>query len=128
MQAQADIALIALGTNDAKPQNWKFKDEFNKDYKAIIAALRKENPDIKIYCLKAVPSLLGDDSISGARVEKEVNPQIEKVARQMKCTVVDLYTPMKPHPDYLPDKVHPNAAGHALMADAVYKAVSSDAK
>ncbi len=128
VQAKADIALIALGTNDAKPQNWKFKDEFAKDYKAIIEALRKENPEIKIYCLKAIPSLLGDDSISGTRVAKEVNPQIEKVARQMKCTVVDLYTPMKPHPEFLPDKVHPNAAGHAVMAETLYKALVPAAK
>lgn len=28
---QPDIVLIKLGTNDTKPQNWKYKDEFMGD-------------------------------------------------------------------------------------------------
>ena len=29
---QPDIVLIKLGTNDTKPQNWKYKTEFENDY------------------------------------------------------------------------------------------------
>src|SRR5438046_5593511 len=32
-----DVVIIMLGTNDTKPQNWKFKDEFAADYKDMIA-------------------------------------------------------------------------------------------
>lgn len=30
-----DIVLIKLGTNDTKPQNWKYKEQFAKDYQAL---------------------------------------------------------------------------------------------
>ncbi|MEG0587302.1 MAG: GDSL-type esterase/lipase family protein [Akkermansia sp.] len=125
LEAKADIALIALGTNDSKPQNWKFKKEFASDYKALIEALRKDNPKIQIYCLKAIPSLQGDDQISATRVAKEVNPLIERIAKQNKCKLIDLFTPMKSHTDFIADTVHPNPAGHAIMADVIYEAITS---
>lgn len=35
-----DIVLIKLGTNDTKPQNWKYKEQFAKDYQALIDTYR----------------------------------------------------------------------------------------
>ena len=31
-----DIIIIKLGTNDSKPQNWKFAEEFEQDYIDLI--------------------------------------------------------------------------------------------
>ena len=46
-------------------------------------------------------------------------------ARYMaKCRVIDLYTPMKGEGSKVPDKVHPNGAGHAIMAQHIYKAIT----
>lgn len=36
----------------------------------------------------------------------------------------DLYTPMKGEGSKVPDKVHPNGAGHAIMAQHIYKAIT----
>lgn len=122
-----DIALIALGTNDSKPQNWKFKGEFIKDYKAMINDLRQSNPNIIIYCLKAIPST-SNEGIRGEIIEKGVNPMIEKIAAENKCNIIDLFSEMKDHTDLLPDKVHPNADGHAIMGKKVYNTIMSGKK
>lgn len=34
------IVLIKLGTNDTKPQNWRYKDSFKKDYQNLIDTIR----------------------------------------------------------------------------------------
>lgn len=124
LDSKPDIALIALGTNDSKPQNWKHKQDFESDYTAIINGLRKENPKIRIYCLKAIPTL-SNLGINGAVIEHEINPVIEETAKKNHCSVIDLFSAMKDHTDLLPDKVHPNAAGHAVMANAIYKEIST---
>ncbi len=124
----ADIVTIALGTNDSKPHNWKHSKDFVRDYKSMINEIRRQNPNVRIYCLKAIPSLLGDDSISGRRIEKEVNPRIEKIAKQEKCQLIDLWTVMDAHRNQLPDGVHPNATGHKVMAEAIAKQLQEDLK
>lgn len=122
LNSKSDIALISLGTNDSKVNNWKLKSEFAKDYKAIINDLRKSNPKIEIYCLKLIPSTDRAD-IRGDVIEQEINPMIEKIAKDNQCKVIDLFGEMKNHTDLLPDKVHPNPAGHSIIANAIYKAV-----
>lgn len=47
LNSHAQIAIIALGTNDAKPQNRKFLSEFKQNYAAIIAELRETCPAFK---------------------------------------------------------------------------------
>ena len=37
--------------------------------------------------------------------------------------VIDLYKVLAPHPELLPDGVHPNGDGAALMAKAIYKRI-----
>ena len=122
LNGKFDVALIALGTNDSKPQNWKHKDEFIKDYKAIIHDLRQSNPKIKIYCLKAPPST-STHEIRGEIIEREINPMIEKIATDNQCRTIDIFTPMKNRPDLFPDKVHPNAEGHSIIAREVNKSI-----
>ena len=35
-----DVVVIKLGTNDSKPQNWKYKDEFMTDAQQMIDELK----------------------------------------------------------------------------------------
>jgi lysophospholipase L1-like esterase len=46
---QPDIAIIKLGTNDTKPQNWQYGDEFKKDLEQMIAKLNPKRTKI-ILC------------------------------------------------------------------------------
>lgn len=119
-----DVAIIALGTNDSKPQNWRHKEDFSSNYKALIKSLRAANPQVKIYCLQAVPAYLPPGSISDVSIRGEINPLIAAVAKEMKCELIDLYTPLLGKKELLPDQVHPNATGHALMASNICAALT----
>lgn len=59
VQAKAflpDVVIIKLGTNDTKPQNWKYSDEFLSDYRAMITEMRNLPSHPKIYLCKPVPA------------------------------------------------------------------------
>ncbi len=123
-QIEGDIILLALGTNDTKPVNWKGAAAFSKEYEKMIKDLRANNPKAKIYCLLPVPAFPENYGIRDTIIKGEVVPAIKKVARKNKCGVIDLYTPMAGQGAKLPDKVHPNGEGHAIMAENIYKGIT----
>lgn len=123
IDTKATVAIIALGTNDAKPQNRKFMDEFKQDYTDIIKALRSVNPKIKIYCAIPLPSWGGPNAIDGETVAKTIIPLVKQIAKDNKCETIDFYNPFKDKPTLLPDKIHPNAEGQILMAETVLRAI-----
>ena len=47
-----DIAIIKLGTNDTKPQNWKHSAEFKQDLEQMIKALG----NAKIFLCTPIPA------------------------------------------------------------------------
>ena len=127
LQIKPDVVTIALGTNDTKPGNWKNKAEFEADYKAMIAELRKANPKAIIYCCLPPPAGSNKWGINGTTIKGEVIPLVRKVAKEMNCYVIDLYESLDGKAGCIPDNVHPNAAGHKFMAAAIYKALTGKA-
>lgn len=115
-----DVLLIGMGTNDSKKRNWCHKDDFVSNYKEIIAEFRKRNPKVKVYCLLPIPSQEAKEGgISKECIAGEVIPLIRQVARGTKSKVIDLNKVMKDKDSLLVDGVHPNAEGHALMAEHI---------
>ena len=53
------------------------------------------------------------------QIEKEIIPLIRQVAKSTKSRVIDLNKVMKDKGSLLVDGVHPNAEGHALMAEHI---------
>ena len=94
IQWNPDIVIIMLGTNDSKPQNWKFKDEFVADYHRMITAFDTLSSKPKIYLVKVVPVFQTSWGISDTVVKNEINPLIEKIASEKKLQLIDLYTPL----------------------------------
>lgn len=125
LELKADVATIALGTNDSKPDNWAKKAEFEADYKAMIEELRKANPKVIIYCCLPPPIGANKWSMNGEVMKNEIIPLIRKVAADTKCHVIDLHAAFDGKNGFAPkDLVHPNDEGHTLMAAAVYKALT----
>jgi lysophospholipase L1-like esterase len=79
--AAPDVVIIMLGTNDSKPWNWKFKDQFTSDYAALANyyAGMVSHPQIYAVLPPPVPGT-GNYGINEANVDQEI-PMIEKVAR-----------------------------------------------
>jgi acyl-CoA thioesterase I len=123
-----DVVLIKLGTNDAKPQNWKFKDEFMTDYDAMIKELAAlPSRPLIILCLP-VPAYGTNFNINDSIVNNVVVKWVTMVAWQNKLQVIDLYQPLSNHPEWFPDKIHPNAAGAEEMAKVVARKLQSNKK
>ena len=123
MAMKADIYVVKLGTNDTKPQNWKHKDQFEVDTRTLVAEIRAANPKARIYLCTPVPAYPGNFGITDTGI-REVGPLVRKVAESEKTGLIDLYTPLSNHPEFFPDKVHPNSAGYKVLAGVVYEGVT----
>lgn len=117
------VVVIMLGTNDTKPQNWKFHDEFVADYNNLIAQFAKlaSKPRILI-CRPPFVSGTNAYAIVETGIRAEI-PMIDTVARENGVRVIDNHAAFEKNPALLPDHVHPNEEGYAVLARTVYEAV-----
>ncbi len=53
---------------------------------------------------------------------------IDQVAHEEGATVIDMHAALEPHPELMPDRVHPNTAGAAIMAATVAKAIVASSR
>ncbi|EON79113.1 hypothetical protein ADIS_0342 [Lunatimonas lonarensis] len=115
-----DILVIKLGTNDSKPQNWVYKGDFLSDYQDMVAAFKEVMPEAgQIYLCLPVPVFEDNWGITESIIVKEMAPQIKKVARNAKASLIDLRKPFLKKKGLFPDGVHPNAEGNAQMAEII---------
>lgn len=119
-----DVIIIKLGTNDSKPQNWKYKDEFETDYLKLIHELKALPSHPIIILCQAVPVLGVRYGISDEIVNNEINPLIRKIAVAETLPCIDLYTPLLEFKNHFPDGIHPDETGAAKIAQVVYKALT----
>jgi len=119
-----DVLIVKLGTNDTKPQNWKHQDQFEADYKWLIEQFRKANPEVRVYLCLPVPAFPGNWGINDKTIREGVIPAVRKLAKECQTQIIDLYAALEGKKELVPDKVHPNAEGAAIMARTVYKALT----
>lgn len=124
LDLKPDVATIALGTNDSKLPIGKDNADFEADYKAMIAELRKANPKVIIYCCLPPPAFPGKWGIKDAVIKGEIIPLILKVAQDTGCNVIDLYAALDGKKELVPDTVHPGPDGQKRLAAAVYEALT----
>ena len=119
-----NVVVIMLGTNDTKPQNWKFKDQLAADYKDLIGRFAKLPSKPRIFICRPVPVPgSGNWGINEPGVQEEI-PIIDKVAGETASGVIDMHAALADHPELFPDRVHPNTAGATAMARAACKALT----
>jgi acyl-CoA thioesterase I len=118
------VVIIKLGTNDTKPQNWKFKSDFVGDYMDMINRFAALPSKPRIWICYPVPAYAERWGISDARIKNEVIPLIYQIARREHVPVINLYGPLSGRPKLFPDRIHPNAEGANLIAKEVYKTLT----
>ena len=127
LQFRPDIAVVHLGINDTDPRNWpNYRDEFIPDYLALIDSLRAANPHVRILVARLTP--IGVDHPrfdSGTRKwREEISQAVQQVADIARVEWIDFYAPLVPHPDWLPDAVHPDARGAEVLAKVAYAGIT----
>ena len=118
------IVIIKLGTNDTKPQNWKYKDAFARDYADMIDRFSELPARPRIWVCYPVPAFAERWEINEFIIKNEVIPAISQVARKKRVPVINLYQPLSGKPKYFPDDIHPNAEGAFLIAKEIYKTLT----
>lgn len=122
-----DIVIIKLGTNDTKPQNWKFKDQFARDYADMIDRFSELSAHPRIWICYPVPAFSERWGINEFVIKNEVIPIISRVSRKAHVPIINLYQPLSGKPKYFPDDIHPNAEGAFLIAKEIYAALTGRA-
>ena len=124
-----DIAVIHLGLNDTDPRNWpNYRDEFFGDYLAIIDTLRNINPSVDVYVCRMTPIFHWHRRFkSGTRDWYwQIQDEISAIAEYAGCEVIELNRYLYSRPDLMPDALHPDAEGAAIIARQVYSAITGD--
>ena len=122
------IAFIMLGSNDSVDPRWNIES-----YRAQLSALVDElesasTHDVQIV-LMAPPctfyhlnSAARDESINQVLGE-DIRLAVIDVAEEKGALYIDLYEFSEDHPEWFPDKLHPNEEGNAAFADYLYDQV-----
>ncbi len=124
-----NIVVIHLGINDTDPRDWPFfRDDFTKDYIALIRSFQAVNPKAQFYIAKMTPiSHRHHRFLAGTRDwHKLIQAAIERVARATGARLIDFYSPMLPFPNVQPDGIHPNKTGATILARTVYEALTGN--
>jgi lysophospholipase L1-like esterase len=139
------VMTIMLGMNDAgyKPFDQSLFDTFSKGYEHIIDSVKSTLPGIRITVIEPSPF---DDVTQTPRFEGGYNAVllrysefVKELAERDRLNVADLNRPMvedlkrayasspEDAKKIIPDRVHPGAMGHLLMAEALLKAWNAPA-
>ena len=102
--------------NDSKPKNWKYNETFKDDLRTLVKSFQSLPSSPKVYLCLPIPATAPAWNISDSVIVNGVIPYIKEVADEMNLEVLDLYTAFTPYVHLLPDSVHPNEDGAAVIA------------
>ncbi|SFN23196.1 Por secretion system C-terminal sorting domain-containing protein [Chitinophaga sp. YR627] len=117
------ILIISLGTNDAHPGNWVYKDDFYNDYAAMIDAFRQNGRNPAIYV--CFPLACYGDANQINNLQTSLIPIISQISIAKNVTVIDFNTPTQNQRNTLyNDNLHPNVAGAAVLANTAFNVIT----
>jgi len=119
-----DVVTICLGTNDSKPYNWIYKEEYIPDYSAMIDTFRALSSHPVVWIALPPPAFKLNLDIRDSIITTDIIPWLRQLALDKGCPVIDFYTPLKEHSNLFPDGIHPNTEGAAVMAMVLYEALT----
>lgn len=124
---EPDIAVLHLGVNDTDPRNFPhYGDRFVTDYIALIDSFRNKNANLRIIIANLSPLLSSHPRYrSGTRAWRDsIRSLIPIVAEVTGGELIDFGEILRDHPELLPDAIHPDARGAALLASEVASAIT----
>lgn len=118
------IVIIKLGTNDSKPQNWVYKNEFFSDYMDLVRTFRKNGRDPQIFICRPCPVVTDNFGITNSIVRDEIIPLADSVKKMTNSFMIDFYYTMLGKAGLISsDGVHPTEEGYKVMGQIAYDAL-----
>ena len=87
-----NIVTIKLGTNDSKPQNWRYKDQFGRDLSNMIDVFANLPSHPRVFVCLPVPAYGLQFDINPDIIKNEIIPIIKLVAKQKKGRRPSIFT------------------------------------
>ncbi len=125
----ADILILMLGSNDAKPENWTDADTFLAQYEALLNTYLSGEKLPKVYIGLCAEAFYLDGQTSGPAkydIEPAVVDTIVQTLRDssIPAEIIDIHTLTTEHPEWFAaDGIHPNNDGAMAIAKAVFDAI-----
>jgi lysophospholipase L1-like esterase len=116
------IAVVMLGTNDAKPNCEDSTSHFAADYIALLDELKSLMSKPKIWVVRP-PHIFDEAWLSGRVLSMNILPAIDEAAKQANLPLIDVYSAMD-KPELFFDGVHPNDVGAKIIADVICQAIT----
>ena len=121
-----DIVVIKLGTNDSKPKNWKYGNEFATDMQHMLDTLKALPTHPRIILATPIPALNALGTIDKEALTNEICPLIKDLAKKNKCELIDFQTLFQTTEGMMSgDGIHPTRKGAGQMAEIVFQAIIS---
>ncbi|HXK61089.1 MAG TPA: GDSL-type esterase/lipase family protein [Acidobacteriota bacterium] len=121
---QPNIVVMMLGTNDAHPPEWQERGaQFADDCRALIDHFAGLPSSPTIWLCLPAPLIPGRDDERMTNLHEKIMPLLRAVAKEKQVGLIDVYSNLVDCPELFPDKVHPNAAGAAIIAETVARAI-----
>ena len=124
LQSKPDIVFIDLGGNDSKLINRKFLHEINQDCQDMIDVFRTLPSHPRVIVMLPVVSFVTDTSgIWDDVIVHRVIPGLRQAAYEKNTEVLNMHPLLINHEELMPDKIHPNIEGAAIIANRLYESV-----
>jgi len=119
-----DVVIVMLGLNDAKPANWAHKEDFRHDYTDLVNSFRSLPEKPRVFICRSCPVTdPGTAGISPALFLEQL-PLVDALATELGVGLIDMHGALEKTPELLPDHVHPNNQGAAVLAATAFKALT----
>ena len=116
-----DLAIIMLGTNDAKPRNWKGAPHYRQQYLELIDYLQNLSKVPKIV-VNTIPTAFPMNGHMTYDLLPEALAAIPEVVKGLGLPVIDVGLATQGRPDLFPeDGVHTSTAGAKFIAETVFE-------
>ena len=120
------IVITKLGTNDSKPWNWKYKDDFFNDYVELIKEFRQNDRNPQIFVCFPPPVFKDGFGITNSIIHDNIMPIIDSVKKTCNTLLIDFNSTMINDSTFFPDGIHPNGDGYGIMAKIASDAVKAN--
>ncbi|MDR2475249.1 MAG: GDSL-type esterase/lipase family protein [Bacteroidales bacterium] len=124
LKSNPDIVFIDLGGNDAKAVNRPFYSELEADCRAMIRSFKELPSHPRVIVLLPTAFFVTDSAdIYSPVCRREVVPRLQQAARAEQVEVIDMYPLLVDRPDLIPDRIHPEKKGSAIIAKRLFQQI-----
>ena len=134
LEWRPDVVICNLGINDCGEYIKEYtggrkRGQFVDDYDALLGDYRDANPQAKFFIWTKLSPLAEGQKFYRSPEPFLMQADLETVAQWLNAVGIDMQEPLREKVDEIlaRDKIHPNAEGARLIAEATFKALTGGA-